>query len=368
MKKKHIVIDARIRPASTGRPVDRLLEQLQLQDDTYIYTVIVGKKDDWKPKAKHMRVVRTRFPIFSFTLLNQLLSAKQLYSLKPDLVYFTLTPQQPLFYFGKQITLTHDLTMLNYVRAGRLPAWAHALRMRGYRLLLWSAHRRAKHIIVPSDYVKDAITKYHLFTNRKTTRVYEASDGELGGKPLEPENPPKNFIVHVGSPFPHKNIERLVEAFGLLKEHHADLSLVLVGKQEYYFKKLEAWARQKPYADALHFTGFVPDAELKWYYQNAKAYVLPALSEGFGLPGLEAMAHGCPVVSSNATCLPEIYGSAAHYFDPEDIHDIAKSIDEVLSSPQLQQKLVTAGTEQLKNYSWSKWAKGNLEVIKKSVD
>jgi len=323
-RKKHIVIDARIRKSSTGRPVARLLERLQERSGGFRYTVILAKDDDWAPTNRSFRVVKTRFKNYSFNPLNQLLYALQLYRLKPDLVHFTLTPQQPLFYFGKQTTFTHDLTMLRFVRAGRLPGWLHALRMRGYRLLLWSAHRRAKHILVPTQFVADDINKYHLFTNRKTSVALESSEPPLPGRAIEPDSPPQEFIMYTGSAFPHKNLERLVSAFCILKEHHTGLKLVLVGKREYHSKKLENWSKKQPCFNDIVFTGFIPDQELKWYYQNAQAYVFPSLSEGFGLPGLEAMVHGCPVVSSDATCLPEVNGDAAEFFDPENIHEIAE--------------------------------------------
>ena len=111
------------------------------------------------------------------------------------------------------------------------------------------------------------------------------------------------------------------------------------------------------------FTGFVPDEELKWYYQNARAYVFPSLSEGFGLPGLEAMVHGCPVVSSDATCLPEVNGDAAEYFDPEDIQDMATAIDKVIANEAMRKKLIEKGYENAKRFSWRKFANQHLEVF-----
>jgi glycosyltransferase involved in cell wall biosynthesis len=361
--KKHIVIDARIRRASTGRPVARLLEHLQDLDNDHRYTIILEKSDDWKPTNKNFSTVPTRFSIYSFNPLNQVLYAWQLYKLKADLIHFTLTPQQPLFYFGKQTTFTHDLTMFKFVRAGRLPGWLHALRMQGYRLLFWSAHKRAKHIMVPTQYVADAVNKYHLFTNRKTTVTLEASEPVLPGKAKEPENAPGKFIMYTGSAFPHKNLERFISAFSILKEHHPDLKLVLVGKREIHSKQLQKWAKKESSYDDIIFTGFIPDEELKWYYQNALAYVFPSLSEGFGLPGLEAMVHGCPVVSSNATCLPEVHGDAAHYFNPEDIHDIAEKIDEVISSEPLRKKLIAKGYENAKRFSWKRMTTETLQIF-----
>lgn len=365
--KKHIVIDARIRRASTGRPVARLLEHLQEIDTDHDYTIILEKGDDWKPKSNRFATVNTRFPMFSFNLINQVLYAKQLYSLKPDLTYFTMTPQTPLFFFGKNVTFTHDLLMFKFARAGRLPNWVHRVRMQGYRLLMWQAHKKAKHVIVPTEFVNDDVCKRYLFVNRKISTALEASEPPLPGKAKEPENAPEEFIMYTGSAFPHKNLERLISSFALLKEHHPELKLVLVGKREYHSKQLEKWAKKQPNFEDIIFTGFIPDEELKWYYQNARAYVFASLSEGFGLPGLEAMVHGCPVVSSNYSCLPEVHGDAAHYFDPEDIQDMAHKIDEVISSEPLRKKLIAAGYENAKRFSWRKFATQTLEVFNNAL-
>jgi glycosyltransferase involved in cell wall biosynthesis len=145
------------------------------------------------------------------------------------------------------------------------------------------------------------------------------------------------------------------------------LHLVLAGKREYYYEQLEKYA-QASGVEGVKFTGFVTDEELKWLYENAEAYVSPSLSEGFGLPGLEAMVHGLPVVSSNASCLPEIHGDAALYFDPNNADDIASKINEVLSSEGLRKNLISKGYEQTKKFSWGKMARQTLEIYQKAKE
>lgn len=364
----HIVIDARIRTSSTGRPVDRLLEYLQELDTENRYTILLEPGDGWRPRNRRFKTSVCKYRRFSFNPLQQITFSRYLYRLKPDLVHFTMTGLQPVFYFGRQTTFTHDLTMYKFVRAGRLPKWLHRIRMYAYRLIVWQAHRKSLKILVPTQYVRDAIAKFHLFTNRKLVVTLEASEPPIEGPAEEPENAPEQFIMYLGSSFPHKNLNRLVEAFGLLKSEHPELKLVLVGKREYHAKQLKKWAKSKPYYPDIVFTGFIPDAEAKWYYLHARAYVFPSLSEGFGLPGLEAMVHGCPVVSSNATCLPEVYGEAAYYFDPEDIEDMALKINEVLSKESLRQKLIDNGYKQAKRFSWKKMAEQTLEVYDSLLD
>ena len=96
-------------------------------------------------------------------------------------------------------------------------------------------------------------------------------------------------------------------------------------------------------------------------YQNCKAYIYPSLSEGFGLPGLEAFQFGAPLVSSNSTCLPEVYGDAAHYFNPTDVNDMATKINDVLKSKKLRLSLIEKGKISLKKFSWAKMARETLE-------
>jgi glycosyltransferase involved in cell wall biosynthesis len=156
-----------------------------------------------------------------------------------------------------------------------------------------------------------------------------------------------------------------MKAFELVKQDSPDLSLLLPGKMKDEFKKdFESWLAENSAAKSITAPGFISDEQLKWLYENAEAYVLPALSEGFGLPGLEAMVHGCPLVSSDATCLPEVYGDAAIYFNPEDINDMAEKTKAVLGDKTLQKQLIKNGNEQVKKYSWRRMSEQTLEVYK----
>lgn len=146
----------------------------------------------------------------------------------------------------------------------------------------------------------------------------------------------KPYILYVGNDYPHKNLKRLILAF---KKLNLDYQLVLI-------------------------TDFVSERQLDKLYKNASLYVYPSLHEGFGLTPLEAMARGLPVASSNATCLPEVLGQAAIYFNPLDIDDMVKKIKKVLLDEDLRERLIKRGFEQVKKYSWQKMAKQTLEIYK----
>lgn len=364
---KHIVIDARVRRDSTGRVVDRLIDHLQNLDSKHRYTVLLSPGDTWKPTAENFKTITCKYGQFSFNPLEQFGFAWQLYRLKPDLVYFAMT-QQPLLYFGKIITMTHDLTMFRFARAGKYPRIVHAIRMVLYHILFRFSHYKSTKIIVPTRYVAKDLAKYQPSTAKKTVVIYEASDHLANIKTMPLKGVKKPFIFHVGSPFPHKNIKRLLQAFEIVKEQQPDLTLVIGGKKEHYFKKLEKWAKKSPVKKSIVFYGYVTDEEMRWMHKNALGYVLPSLSEGFAIPGLEAMANGCPLISSNATCLPEVFGKAAHYFDPYDVPDIARATQEVLRSEPLRKSLIKKGHARVNKFSWEKMAKETLalynEVLK----
>lgn len=365
---KHIVIDARNRRSSTGRYTDRLIEYLQKIDKENRYTVLVEAGDIWKPRNQNFRTKTANFQQFSFNPIDQVSFAHLLYSLKPDLVHFTMT-QQPLFYFGNIVTTTHDLTMLKYTRPSRFPRWLHNIGLLLYRFLFWWSHRKSKKIITPSNFVAEDLAKYQPFTKDKLVVTHEASDPPIKAKPMAVKGAIKPFILHVGSPFPHKNLDRLISAFDEVKKTQPKLQLVLPGAMKDQFRKdMEKWLSESTNKADILTPGYVNDAELKWLYTNAELYVLPSLSEGFGLPGLEAMAHDCPVIASDNTCLPEIYGSAALYFDPFEVQEIATKIEKVLVAKKIQKKLVSNGKTQLAKYSWEKTAKETLEAYNNLLD
>jgi len=150
----------------------------------------------------------------------------------------------------------------------------------------------------------------------------------------------KPYILYVGNDYPHKNLKRLNLAFKKVVEDGLDYKLTLI-------------------------TEFVSEQELDNLYRNASLFVFPSLSEGFGLPPLEAMARGVPVVSSNATCLPEILGDAAIYFNPLDIDDMAEKIKKALLDEGLRNNLIEKGFEQIKKYFWQKMAEETLKIYSK---
>ena len=358
---QRIAIDARESGTSTGRYVDKLIEYLYLlkPDFEIIILTKTHRLDFFKKIAPNFTVVEAQHKEFTFD--EQLGFKKQLNALKLDLVHFAMV-QQPVFYRGKVVTTMHDLTGTRFKNPSKNPA-VYMIKQIVYKWVNKKAARKSVVVITPSQFVKDDVVKFTHINPRKVIVTHEAAD-----KIMEPSEvllplEKKPFIMYVGRPMPHKNLERLVKAFALIKQTHPDLHLVLAGKMDANYEGLQQSVEKQKISDVI-FTDFVTDSELRWLYEHAKAYVFPSLSEGFGLPGLEAMVQGCPVVSSNATCLPEVYKDGAVYFDPLNIEDMAEKISSVIDDPKLAGQLVIKGSLVVKNYSWQKTAERTLEVYR----
>lgn len=358
-----IVIDARIINSSTGRYVERLLAHLQDIDDKNHYIVLVPKKDKdyWRPTSDNFEV-RT-VPYKNYSLGEQIGFAAYLYRLKADLVHFCM-PQQPLAYLKRHVTTVHDLTLLNTYNSDKPWLQYHIKQFIG-RFLFFIIGHTSRHIITPTEFTKNAYIQHARIRPEKVTVTYEAADTHYF-TPKKVDLPFKKFIMYVGQQSDYKNIKRLIQAHQQLHAKDPDLGLVLVGSKNKSTQMNIEWVQQHGFQN-VHFTGFVSNEELTWLYIHCATYVFPSLMEGFGLPGLEAMACGAPVVSSNATCLPEVYGNAAHYFDPTSVNDMARAISEVMTDNKLRESLINKGYERVKKYSWAKMARQTHTVYSNAL-
>lgn len=359
-----VVIDARESGTSTGRYVDKLIENLHglKTDDKFTVLTKRHRTQAIKKIAPSFDIQESNYKEFTFS--EQFGFVWQIYGIKNDAVHFSM-PQQPVLYFGKTVTTVHDLTTARFKNPSK-NLIVFGFKQIVYRWVIKWVAKKSAQVIVPSEFVKKDLAAFAKIDANKITVTHEAAD-----KISEPAIPikelrTKNYLLYVGRPQPHKNLWRLVEAFELVKKSHPGLKLVLVGKKNVLYERLEKKVNKKGIEDVM-FAGFVSEGHLRWLYENTAAYVFPSLSEGFGLPGLEAMMHGAPVASSSATCLPEIYGSAAHYFDPLDTNDMAFKISEILTNEKLKKDLIQKGYKQAAKYSWERMARQTLDVYKKAT-
>ncbi len=359
----HIVIDARIINSTTGRYVERLLHYIEQLDQDNHYTILVRQKDIdyWRPTNPNFTLRVADFG--NYSLSEQTGLKRLLDKLRPDLVHFC-QPHQPVFYKENKVSTIHDLTLLKTYNSDKNWFVYHFKQMVG-RFVFRSVVKHSKYVISPTMFTKHEIVKwYHTDDNKLIVTHLAAEMRTKAIKPYSLES--NNFIMYVGQQSDYKNIRRLGDAHQKLLEKHPDLQLVLVGKIDASAERNQAYFASKNYRQIV-FTGFTEDDQLNWLYANTRCYVFPSLMEGFGLPGLEAMSMGAPVASSDATCLPEVYGPAAEYFDPADTDAIARAIDRVISDKKRRAELIKLGYTQAAKYSWRKTAKETLEVYKKAL-
>lgn len=369
-----IVIDGRwIKQTGIGRYVEETLRGVLEHDANNEYVLMIRPEDRDKLdyKADNLTLVDAPEPWFTFREQTSFL--RRLNKQKADLTHFT-NFDFPILYRRKFVITIYDLTLLEFKNVNRkkmLPAYYHVKDM-VMRFVLKSGAKRSQQIFVPTEYVKEGLVKRFNVSPRKI--VVTSAAAEMPYKrprvDLLKFGINKPYLLYVGNAYPHKNLERLIIAFGkLITEYMLDYQLVIAGRKDHFHERLEQDVASVRLDDRVIFTDYVSDAELAGLYKKASLYVFPSLSEGFGLPALEAMSYGVPVACSNATCLPEVAGDAAEYFDGRDEAEMAKVMAAVLASKERQELLIERGFEQVKKFSWAATAelthKAYLRALRK---
>jgi len=360
-----IAIDARELKTSTGRYVERLLYYLQKLDTQNNYVVLLKPQDfeDWTPKNPNFKKITCSYKEFTFG--DQIGFWRQLKKLNPDLVHFAMT-QQPVLYRGKTVTTIHDLTTARFTNpAKNQPVFK--VKQVIYRWVIKKVAKKSQILITPSKFVKTDVAQYANVNPGKIAVTYEAAEKITASTVKIEELANTDFLLYVGRSTPHKNLQRVVNAFSLVQKSHPGLKFVLSGKFDANYRLLKNYT-EKIDIKGLVFTDYVSEGQLRWLYEHAKLYVFPSLSEGFGLPGLEAMSHDLPVAASDSSCLPEIYKNGAVYFDPLDSGDMAAKINQILDDPELAQELKTKVTKVAASYSWQRMASQTLDIYKKALN
>lgn len=375
-----IGIDARLygtKHAGIGRYTQNLIHSILKQSHKHHYVIFTDKEffSDFKDYP-NVSLVKAKHPIYS--LSEQIFFPVLLYQSKLDLLHvphFNL----PILYFKKSVVTIHDL-IKNFSKGPETTTrhpWLYSLKRLGYLIITKITVQKSNHIITPSEYVKNDLIKHYHVPESKISVTYEAVSSQLKKTSLDLKakkellnkyNLSQPFLIYTGSLYPHKNVEMLIRSVGIYnQEKELDLHLVLVSARSVFLDRIEKKVRDLNLSHRVKLLGFVPDDDLSKIYHLSLALVQPSLMEGFGLTGLEAMKLGLPVVSSSATCLPEIYGDAAIYFDPKQESSLIQALEKIVKDKELRQKLITRGLSQVQKYSWSKTAKLTLKVYQNSL-
>lgn len=349
-----------------GRYTQKLIEHLEQLDQSNQYVIFLRKENfkEYQPQNPNFKKALADYRWYTF--VEQILFPKLLSRHKLDIMHFPHF-NVPLFYRGKFIITIHDLILTHFptLRATTLNSLWYWIKYLAYKLVIFSAIKRSRKIITVSEFTKNDILKKYNVEDGKMAVTYEACDdfcrmtrGSFN-QVLEKYGIINQYLLYVGNAYPHKNLQRLLLAFRDISRKLPNLSLVFVGKEDFFYAELKRFAKKNNISN-LKFLGYVDDQELDVLYRFAQCYVFPSLYEGFGLPPLESMAKGTPVVSSNHECMREILGDAAYYVDARNTSEIAKGIMEIMENMPLREELIRKGYGQIEKYSWKKMAKETL--------
>jgi len=324
----------------------------------YFVHLPIKPTSDMPPETEKWHYV-----VFSSKLWTLLGLSKKLFSDKNKLdVFFSPTHYLPLYVPCPSAVSILDVSYLHFPNLFKKKDL--------YQLKLWGRYSigKANKIITISKSSKSDIIKEYGVSEDRVIVIYPGIKQVLSMENLKKKfGVSNNYILFVGTLQPRKNIVRLIEAFSRLRTKDlglkTDLELLIVGKKGWMYEDILNAPKKYGVSDNVKFLDSVSDEDLPSFYRNAICFVLPSLYEGFGLPILEAMKYGCPVIISNVSSLPEAGGDAALYFDPENAQDIARKIDQVISDEKLREKMREKGYQQVKKFSWEKTARETLKVL-----
>jgi len=266
----------------------------------------------------------------------------------------------PLFYRGRSIVHIHDLCFVVN------PQWFSFSFRTLYNFVIPRLARRAAKVITNSNNSRNDLLQFCNLPAERVSQVYWAVDdlftANNGEEPKPQDWDLEDYILYVGSLEPRKNIGTLLEAYELMRSKHPELKpkLVLIGGESPLFAEVRL--KVKKFKDDILFKGFVNDEMLRTYYRRASLFVYPSLYEGFGLPPLEAMASGVPVVTTLTSSLPEVVGDAALMVSPYNVEQLAETMATVLTNPQIREDLIAKGREQVRKFNWYRVARNTLAV------
>src|ERR1700723_366284 len=284
-----------------------------------------------------------------------------------------------LFWVPRGLSCPYVLTVHDLLEHMYGSRNASSLRRSMHFYLTRRVLRRAARVIAVSQFTRNEIEELLAIPDARIEVVYNAIDERfLHGHATQADrdliaqrylvNHP--FILYAGAIRPHKNVVRIIEAFSALKselqklQQYPDLKLIIIGDDLSSHPRLRRTVVRSCVQNDVRFLGFVPIEVLRIFYDTAKIFVFPSLYEGFGLPPLEAMAHGTPVVTSNTSSLPEVVGNAALMVNPENVFEIRRALQQALLDPEVRDRMKRVGYEQAQRFSWESSVARILEIYR----
>lgn len=368
-----IVIDARLyglENAGLGRYIINLIRELDILDKKNDYALLLRKKylnNKNLPKSWNKVVFDHRH----YSLAEQIKLPKTLSSLQPDLVHFPHF-NVPLMYKRKFVVTIHDILMhkIKGKDATTLPYYKYALKRVGYKTVFKKAAQDSAAILVPSKTAKKDIINFYKIDEDKITVTYEGFDQNIRPSSISTKSIKKRlglgspYFLYVGNAYPHKNLNRLIEAIVFLNESsNINAKLAISTPKNVFSDKLKDTLTHLNAEKYVKLLGFVPDAEIALLHKSSVGFVYPSLLEGFGLQGLEAISNGTLLLASDIPVFKEVYGNNAIYFNPFDFSSIEKAMEYAIETDSDKRKTIISDSQNfIKKYSWRTMAKQTLEV------
>ena len=371
-----ILIDARLyglENAGLGRYLVNLIDELANIDKKNGYIVLLRKKyfkelsvpENWEK-------VLADFKHYSFA--EQIRLPKIISKYQPTITHFPHF-NVPLFFKGKYIVTIHDILM--HKQKGReattLSAPTYYLKRMGYHRVFKRAVSGSEKIIVPSKFVKKELIDYYGLRKEKIAVTYEGADTGIVGRGKKENvfkkyNISSPYFIYAGNAYPHKNLKRAIEAIVLLNEENDKKVLfVMTSARNAFTEKLKEIVKKAKAEKYVKFLGFVPDHDLGTLFKHSIAFVFPSLSEGFGLPGIEAIQAGTLVLASDIPVFKEVYEDNVSYFNPFDFSSMTKVMKSTMVLSQKEREAcLTKSQDFIKKYSWTTMAKQTLKVYENS--
>jgi glycosyltransferase involved in cell wall biosynthesis len=368
-----IAIDARkLRDYGIGTYVRNLIRHLARIDQTTDYVVLCREADRQivGEFGENFRAVPEGSP--GYSIREQITVPLDLRRERADLFHaphYVLPPLTPC----KSVVTIHDCIHLRFPQY--LPnkiGYAYA------RSSMWLAAHRSNRILTVSEASKRDILSYFAVPPGKIDVIYNGIDELFSAPPAEDDvervreryQLDHPFILYAGNIKPHKNLERTIEAFHLLRQssEFAEVKLIIIGDEIAKYAALRHAVHRHKLHKYVRFFGFVQDRTLAILYRLAAVFVFPSLYEGFGLPPLEAMASGTPVITANVSSLPEVVGDAALLVDPLQPEAIAEAIRRVLTDSTLRADLRSRGLDRARQFSWERSVRRVREIYDEVLD
>jgi len=261
---------------------------------------------------------------------------------------------------AKKIVTIHDVSFL------RFPEYAEPKNLKFLKNEIRKTVEEANHILTDSRFTEEELIYFFPSAKQKVSTVHLGVDARFKPSRVTREK----SILFVGNIEPRKNLPNLFKAFEIMKDRHRELSaykITIAGMKGWLYEGIFKALENNKYKTDIHFLDYVPDEKLPELYAKASVFVYPSFYEGFGLPPLEAMACGTPVISARKASLPEILGDAVVWIDPNEPESISDALKRVLLDGALREELIKKGAEQSSKFQWRKTAAETLEIYKRCL-